>query len=677
MKRKMIGAAGAYMSGLFFASFFADIYGLVILSAVVVILLVIAKVRKFSRFDLYIIFLSFLTAFTVSMTYTLNCYCNIIEFAETTGSFSGKVIDYDVYDGDKASYVLDGKINGVQNAKIIFYSCEIGAEYGDTVNIMGCKFVEPENDYLFNSKDYYKSSHIFLRVNSAESVKVEYNNSGVIKKFLASLRKNIISEIRLIMGDETGGFLAGMIFGEKSYINDNTKTSLYRSGIGHILAVSGLHVSIIASVFMWILRKMRVNKYISFCLVNLLLLFFIALSEYPISAIRAAIMLDIMYAAPLFRRQNDSLNSLAVAAFIISVADPYSIYNSGFMLSLSGTFGMAVFGRFMTKNIENKYIRTFMICLCTTFSVMPVSICYFDEISLVSPFMNVIIVPLCTVAMILGIVYIITFGFFPFLLYISSAMIKIMLEVSEYMSSLDFAYLPSGDNIFLLIFILSGALILCLYLLYSNEHIISRSIAVLTLIFVAVFIISGEIRTNSMIVSFLGSGSNSVIVISHNGTSNVIDISGHYRSAKYVRKYLFQNGISNIASVILMKKTAAQEIVYRQELEPFTVDEIIALNDTDIYDKRLTLLSESEFDFYEDEYIVSYHNDIMAVKYGDCTISILTAKENIKTDGLSVYYDNIVKSTEIFDDSIFLYDINNFEVVLSLDGKYKLRSLYG
>ena len=79
------------------------------------------------------------------------------------------------------------------------------------------------------------------------------------------------SEFCLKTGDESGNFLAGMIFGEKQSIDPDIKNSLYRVGIGHILSVSGLHVSIIALAFMAVFSLLRINKYVSFGLTNVLM----------------------------------------------------------------------------------------------------------------------------------------------------------------------------------------------------------------------------------------------------------------------------------------------------------------------------------------------------------------------------------------------------------------------
>lgn len=670
----MIGISSAYLSGLFFASFFIDKYGLILLIPVSVIVVVVAKVRKFSRFDLYMIVFSFLTAFTVNLVYTVNCYLSVTEFEGTKGDFSGEVTDYEVYEGDRASYIIDGRINGGQRTKILFYCYETGAEYGDIITLKNCDFLEIESDYLFNSEDYYKSCHIFLRVSSAETVDVEYTNSAEIKKFLADFRESTINKMCLTIGNETGGFLAGMIFGEKKYIDDNTKTALYRSGIGHILSVSGLHVSIIASLIMMIMRKLKLNKFVSFGVINLILLFMIALTDYRVSAIRAAVMLDIMYSARLFRRQNDTLNSIAVAVLFISLANPYAVYNSGFLLSISGTFGVAVFGNFMAENIERKSVKALTISTCTAVSVMPLSLYYYEETSLISPLANVLLIPLCTCALVFGLLYIIT-GI-GFLLYTADIFIKPVIFISDMISSVEFLHIPRMDGIFPVLLMLAGIITVCLYLCKAGRRIVCISIAVSLFVFSFSAEISGKMREENIIVAVLGKGNNAVIAVSHKGTTNIIDLSGHYRSAEYVRKYLAINGLS-ADTLILTKNIASQDIVYETELKHFSIGRRFAVNSNKIYRDRFELLNDTEFTFDTGEYIIRCNKNMISVCYNGCEVNFSPAKENIHTGGLAVYYGNITKKTTVYDDSIYLENMNNFEIILLSDGKYTVRRLYG
>ena len=101
MKRKMIGITAGYLSGLFFVSFFTDIWKLIIPFSAFLIYVVIGKLKGFSVNDFAIVSMSFAVAFTAGELYTRYVYEDILSYADVTGSFSGTVSDYDIYDNDK------------------------------------------------------------------------------------------------------------------------------------------------------------------------------------------------------------------------------------------------------------------------------------------------------------------------------------------------------------------------------------------------------------------------------------------------------------------------------------------------------------------------------------------------------------------------------------------------
>jgi ComEC/Rec2-related protein len=192
------------------------------------------------------------------------------------------------------------------------------------------------------------------------------------------------------MSGKTGNFLGAMVFGEKRGFDPDMKTELYRSGVGHVMAVSGIHVSVIAVMLMAVLSRLQLGRILPFILMNVLLIIFITMAEWPASAVRALVMIDFIYSARIFRRQSDIFNSLAGAVLAICIADPFAVYSSGFFLSVTATFGIGVFGPYMTRNFTgNRHVRNFLIMICTSMCIFPLTIKYFGETSLISPITNI------------------------------------------------------------------------------------------------------------------------------------------------------------------------------------------------------------------------------------------------------------------------------------------------
>lgn len=679
MKRKMIGITAGYISGLFFVSFFTQAWELVIPAVVFLAYVVIGKLKKFSVNDFALVAMSFAAAFLVGELYTSYVYEDTIKYDGISGSFSGIVQDYDVYADDKARYILKGKINNVRTAEISFFTNELDVRYGDRVSIENCTFKKISGDYLFDSETYYKADGIFLSAENPENISVENLNTHRIKNFLMDYREKIISDFRIKLGDDCGGFLAGMVFGEKSFLEDNVKNSLYRTGIGHIMAVSGLHISVMAIFLMEIFKRLKINKFISFGLLNIFMFLMVTMAETPVSAVRAFIMADIAYSAGFFRRQSDTFNSLAVAVLVICLANPYIIYSQGFILSVTGTFGIGVFAPYMVKNISHKALKNFLTMLCTTLFIMPFSMMFFDEISLVSPVTNIIIVPLCTFCMILGMLYTLTGGFLP-VLEISGGIIKIVIFISGKISALNFSYIPCGNDIagkFAVICFVAVAMVI---ISTGNRKFISLAIV----FSVAVVSAGNRLYENSQydkfIVSAVGKNEKTAVIVSYHGRNYVIDFSG-YKNPQYVSKYLAQNNIKTVDYLILNNDVQSLYVSYINELDNVRTENIMTYGNISPDEKAVVFNDGYRIDAAD--YSIIYEDYILRIIYKNSEVDFVSTKSAVPENrGLTVFYGNITKNTDIQNDdkSIYLDEnenirrsgMNNFKIEVSADGDFSI-----
>ena len=151
---------------------------------------------------------------------------------------------------------------------------------------------------------------------------------------------------------------------------------------------------------------------------------------------------------------------------------------------------------------------------------------------------------------------------------------------------------------------------------------VSLSIAVSMILCSFTMIALDKARKNDMIIAVLGKGNNASVVISYDGKTDIIDLSGHYRSAEYVKKYLSENGISHINMLILTKKSASQDLNYETALGFSKINRRFAVNDIQIYSDRLELLGNSRFSMDSGSYIIEY--DFFTIKFSKGKISIVT-----------------------------------------------------
>lgn len=687
----MIGAAAAYMSGLFFASFFTFGSAFIPAAAIAVLLIVFSRRLGITKGDIIMLAVFFVSALCISSVYTAVRYDAAVIYNGQNGSFSGEITSVDYYDEDKASYVLDGRINGNFKVKAVYFGEAYDASVGDTLAVESCTFTVPDSDYLFDSAGYYKSDGIFLAIEKAEGITLTANKSMKLTNALLDYKNKVKSDFMVHAGEKYGGLISAMVFGDKENISDSMKTSMYRIGIGHVMAVSGLHVSIIASALMLFLKRLRVNRYFAFLMMNIVIAAMIIMAESPISAVRAAIMVNFIHAAGLFRRQNDTLNSLSCAVLIICIFNPYAIYSSGFLLSVSGTFGIGVFAPYMTRSMKkdtvlNRLIKNIIQMLCVTLCVMPLSVLYFDEVSLISPVTNVLLIPFCAAVLFIGILYTFTGGLIS-LLSFAALLSELIFFLSDKLSGLEIAYFSCGNDRLFFISAVFAAFVFLAYMIFRSRRITALALACSVTVFIFVSVLMSSLQQNKFRIAVLGRGSEAVVVVNYSGRADVIDISGHYKSPEYLRKYLSANGITSVSLLALTEDVHSQYAAYSSGLELVEIENLLICGENKSVDSAV-LFPEDGFTVANKNYEISYTDGCLTVEYADITAVIISAKkcDNTSAD-ITVAYGNVTRNTVLnedgrtiyldeYEDSSYKYKgMNNFEIEIAENGELSIRRL--
>ncbi|HRR75536.1 MAG TPA: ComEC/Rec2 family competence protein [Ruminococcus sp.] len=688
MKRKMIGAASAYIAGLFFASFFTGNWYILLPAALFILL--IGRLRKYGRYD-YIVIASFFILGT-ALSYGKTAYISRAEreYSGETFTFTGTVEDIRKYSGGKVMYTLKGRSDGRRKLKVRLYTDDKDARYGDRIIAVNCEAVFPESDYLYDSKSSFRAAGISFTLDSPDSVSIEHTGRKRLKNAAMSYRDDMISEMRIVLGEERGSFLAGMVFGQKQGLDENTKTSLYRSGIGHIMAVSGLHISIIAAAVMCLWKMLGFGRLESMILTDSVAAVMILLADSPVSAIRAAIMMNFLYAAGLFRRQNDTFNSLAAAVLLIGLADPGCIYSSGFILSVAGTFGIGVFGPFMTKKFKTdtvwqKLFRQFVIMLCTSVFIMPFSMLYFGETSLISPITNIVLLPFCTFVLLLGVIYVFSMGALP-VLPAAGAVIRALLRMTDKLSGIGGTWFASGsDMIVYITFILGAAAALVMIVTGSRRYTAVAIAAGCSIVFIS-SAISGASMYNTFTAAVLGKESNAAVVITYRGETEVIDLSGHYRSPEYVSRFLKTSDISSVDTAILTRDVQSQYSAYSSALGSAAPERWIISGDTPIYgESSVENMGSGGCVWDNGGRSIEYNDGVLTISASGRNIVIVPAGKlagDISGADMVILYGKSDKEYEFPEGCEVIYldkkeenSLNNFTVTISGSGRIRKRRL--
>lgn len=374
-------------------------------------------------------------------------------------------------------------------------------------------------------------------------------------------------------------FLASMVTGDRTELSEDIKDSFSKTGLAHILSISGTHFGLL-STFVFLLIRSIISLLPAFMIRRLtiyltpsqvaaisslpFLILYLFISGGSIPSIRSFIMINLFLLGLLIGRKGYWLNSLLLAAFLILIWDPSSVKDISFQLSFLAVvfLGYSLQDEDKTEKRTSKPLvylkRAFRMSLFVWLGTTPLVAYYFHYISLISPFVNVIITPavgliLLPLTLFSSFVYIFT-GYFPFESAIS-LLARSTLRTIEYLSSLPFSAISVGDFpviIMVVLYSITMAFIvkssLSLQLARSGRGTTTWKFPVIFgLVSVFLIIFPGLNRGFSITFLDVGQGDCTVIETSR-GMTFVIDTG---RSGRELESYLRLKGKDRIDALIL------------------------------------------------------------------------------------------------------------------------------
>jgi len=302
------------------------------------------------------------------------------------------------------------RAKGLMLVNIYTGNCPYEYEYGDVLKIQG-RLVKPisQNNFReFSYELYLAQKRIFVYTNiwqQKDVQKIGEERVNLLVSFSLSIRNQIKNIIGQLLNPPGNFLLIGMLLGEKTFIPPEIKEVFIESGIMHILAVSGLHVGIIAVALFIFFNSLHLPKKIKMILVVLILIMYASITGFRPSVVRATIMFSLLISGKLINRNRNLYISLFLAAFLILLINPLILYDAGFLLSFMVTFFIIylspIFQELFSKTIT--LIRyPLSISVAAWLGIFPLSAYFFNKVSLISIITNIFIVPLAGIAVILG-----------------------------------------------------------------------------------------------------------------------------------------------------------------------------------------------------------------------------------------------------------------------------------
>ena len=325
----------------------------------------------------------------------------------------------------------------------------------------------------------------------------DWNTASVSLKPMATLdrmrlyamqqRQKLVSRLRLSKdGDQQSAVVAAMVLGEKHAISHETKEAYSVSGASHILALSGLHLSIIYSVLLFLIGRGFKRRWLSQAIILLTVWGYVFLVGMGASVVRSAVMLSIYSMCVVSGRDKASVNALSLAAICLLVANPLCLWDIGFEMSFMAVLGILMFYKHLYRllfrkserkqhkntngNLMGQYLKDGLkavwgmvsVSVAAQISTAPLVAYYFGRFSCYFLLTNFIVIPCATLIIYLALAIFITAAIPPvntFLLSFMDATSTLLNNAVRFIASLPHASLENIHT--------SAIEIICVYILIA------------------------------------------------------------------------------------------------------------------------------------------------------------------------------------------------------------------
>ncbi len=254
-------------------------------------------------------------------------------------------------------------------------------------------------EFTPESRAYYYSRGISASVGEIESLKVIAQNEAPMISHLADFRKILMRRAVMLSDYETGTLTAALLLGERSFLSGNVSLDFKAVGISHILALSGMHLTILATGIAFFLTALGVNKKWRVVIIIIITLLYMGLTGFSASIMRAGIMLIISSVLFLLSSTHDPLTSLVISVVLILLFTPYAIYDLSLWLSAFATLGIIAFTELkLFEKTSNRFVfrllnfltKSLLASIFAISATLPFTAVVFDSISPLGPITTLI-----------------------------------------------------------------------------------------------------------------------------------------------------------------------------------------------------------------------------------------------------------------------------------------------
>lgn len=418
---------------------------------------------------------------------------------------------------------------------------------------------------------YNAGKGIFLKANFKKDVKIIKHNSDSVSYFAADLRNGIYKLLDKTFPKDTVAFAHALLLGDSSLLTYEEDTAFKVSGVRHIIAVSGLHISILFSLVYLLSGKKRITT----ALIGIpALVVFAAVAGFTPSVMRASIMQILMILALLFNREYDPPTALSFAVLVMLAGNPLVITAIGFQLSVVCIIGIFLFSkpihRYLSHpkrlgsgkgdDIKAKLTRWFVgsvsVSLSATVLVTPLCAVYFGMVSIVGVLTNLITLWVVS-PVFYGIMAACMFGaiWLPMGKWIGAVIswpIRYIQVVARWLSKLPFAAVYTC-SIYIIVWLIFAYVLFAVFLLIKKKKPAMLAGFVVGGLILSLLAAWTEPRLDNYRITFLDVGQGQCILLQAEGKNYMVDCGGSHNEAvaDIAAEELLSQGVFSLDGLIL------------------------------------------------------------------------------------------------------------------------------
>ena len=329
------------------------------------------------------------------------------EGASSGGELTGEICRIDKRAEGQAIHLKHSNLSD-KGIILIYFDAEQPFSIGNTIRIEQPYHIwEPEapsNPGQFDARLYYQTQHI-SHLGSAKNAILIEKTVFWPGELLRLLRDSLSARCTRLFGEKQGGVLRAMLLGDRTELGEETRNIYQKSGMSHLLAISGLHISIVGTGLYQLLRKKGCSYAFAGGLGITLVILYGVMTGMSISTARAVTMFVIAVAADFWGRSYDMLTALAAAALLLLLEQPLYVRSASFLLSFGAVLGVGVLYPAVRSLFPatHKLCATFFLSLSVQLATLPLIQWFYYEFPLYSIGINLLVLPLMAILMLCGI----------------------------------------------------------------------------------------------------------------------------------------------------------------------------------------------------------------------------------------------------------------------------------